>query len=139
MPSVQVSDINMYYEIFGAGEPIVLIAGLGASHTIFTRLTIKQLSQKFKVLVFDNRGAGLTDKPDIPYSIEMMADYTAALMNGVGIEKAHVIGISLGGRISIAMFLQHPDKVKSMVLASTVANGKRRSLFLFPRLIKLVR
>jgi len=128
----------MYYELHGVGEPIVLIAGLGIDHTIF-KLIIDQLLQKFKVLVFDNRGSGLTDKPDIPYSIEMMADDTAALMSGVGIEKAHIIGISMGGRITIALLLQHPDKVKSLVLASTVAIGKRRSSFHLPRLIKLVR
>jgi len=119
MPIAKVNDINMYYEMHGGGEPLVLIAGLGTDLTVYEPI-INELSQKSKVLAFDNRGVGRTDKPDAPYAIEMMADDTAALMSGVGIEKAHVLGISMGGRIAMALALQHPDKVKSLVLTSYV-------------------
>jgi len=137
MSTIKVKDINMYYEIHGVGEPLVLIAGLGTDLTLF-RLSINQLSQKFKVLVFDNRGAGRTDKPDIPYTIEMMADDTATLMSKVGIESAYVLGISLGGRIAMELTLQFPEKVKGLILASTSATVKTRLLFI-PRFIKRVR
>jgi len=137
MPIIKVNDINMHYEIHGDGEPLVMIAGLGTDISIF-RMCIKQLSQSFKVLVFDNRGVGSTDKPDIPYSIEMMADDTATLMSMVGFESAYVVGISLGGRIALELTLQFPEKVKRLVLASTSASVKAMMSFL-PKFIKRVR
>src|SRR5208337_2487529 len=123
MPTVKVNDINMYYEVSGEGEPLVLIAGLGTDLTVYERV-IGCLSKKFRVLAFDNRGVGRTDKPDIPYSIEMMADDTAALMNAAGFRKAHVLGISMGGRVAMGLALQHPEMVRSLVLASTFARKR---------------
>ena len=123
MPTIKVNDINMYYETYGSGDPLVLIAGLGTDLTVYKQI-ISLLSQEFKVLAFDNRGAGRTDKPDMPYSIEMLADDTAQLMSAVGIEKAHVLGHSMGGRIAMALSLQHPGKVNGLILASTSANIK---------------
>ena len=113
MPTIKVNDINMYYEIHGTGEPLVMIAGLGTGLSIF-RTCINQLSQRFKVLVFDNRGAGHTDKPDIPYSIEMMANDTATLMSMVGIESAYVVGISLGRAYCIGTHLEISTKGKKI-------------------------
>ena len=118
-------------------RPLVMIAGLGTGFSIF-KACINQLSQRFKVLVFDNRDAGRTDKPDIPYSIEMMANDTATLMSMVGIESAYVIGISLGGRIALELTLKFPQKVKRLVLASTSAFVKVRMSFL-PKFVKRVR
>ena len=113
----------MYYETYGSGDPLVLIAGLGTDLTVYKQI-ISLLSQGFKVLAFDNRGAGRTDKPDMPYSIEMLADDTAQLMSAVGIRKHHVLGHSMGGRIAMALALQHPGKVNGLILASTSANIK---------------
>ena len=72
-------------------------------------------------MAFDNRGAGRTDKPDAPYSIAMMADDTAGLMNALGIEHANILGISLGGRIALTLALRHPKSVEKLVLVSTSA------------------
>ena len=72
MPTIQVNNIHMYYEIYGEGKPLVLIGGLGIDLSEFDGVN-RWLAQKYRVLAFDNRGAGRTDKPDIPYSIEMMA------------------------------------------------------------------
>lgn len=135
MPTIKANDINIYYELYGEGEPLVLIAGLGTDLTVYEP-TINRLSKRFRVLAFDNRGVGRTDKPDIPYKIEIMADDTAELMNGVGINKAHVLGISMGGRIAMALALQHPSKVNSLVLAATSAKVMAGSLFR-PRWLKL--
>ncbi len=138
MPTMRIGDIDMYYEIQGAGEPIVLIAGLGtdlASHSNIIRL----LSKRHEVLAFDNRGEGRTDKPRIRYTIEMMAEDTAGLLQGLKIKKANVIGISMGGRIAMALALQYPELVKTLILTSTFARRtKDAKLPLRFRIRKLV-
>jgi 3-oxoadipate enol-lactonase len=129
MPYVKVNDIQMYYEIQGKGEPLVLILGLGTDISEWGGI-ICWFAEKFHVLAFDNRGVGRTDKPDIAYSIEMMADDTARLMQSLGIQQAHIVGISLGGRIALELSLRHAECVKKLVLVSTAArivkNWRRR-------------
>lgn len=99
MPKVNVGDINMYYEVHGEGEPLLLITGLGRDLTIWI-LQTREFSKKYQLMVFDNRGVGRTDAPDVPYSIEMMADDTAGLLDVLGIERAHILGLSMGGFIA---------------------------------------
>jgi pimeloyl-ACP methyl ester carboxylesterase len=127
MPSVHVGDINVYYELHGAephgdGPPLVFIGGLGADLTLFAPMT-RQLAQRFRVLTFDNRGAGRTDQPDAPYSIPMMADDTLGLMDALGIDRAHILGVSMGGRIAIEIAGRHPERVDRLVLISSAATG----------------
>jgi len=126
MPMVKVNDINMHYEVQGEGDPILLIAGLGTDVTSHRKI-IQLLSQEHKVVAFDNRGDGLTDKPRSRYSIEMMAEDTAGLLKMLDIGRANVIGISMGGRIAMEMALQHPELVKSLILTSTFAGRSRRA------------
>lgn len=132
MPTVTVNDITMYYELHGEGEPLVLIAGLGLDLSEWGSI-VPWLAQRYRVLAFDNRGAGRTDKPDSPYSIEMMASDTAGLMQALGVQRAHVVGISMGGRIALALALKHPELVNKLVLVSTSARMARRSWW-FPLL-----
>jgi len=120
MPSIAVNDINLYYELHGDGQPLVLILGLGTDVSEWDWL-VRWLAERYRVLVFDNRGAGRTDKPDIPYSIAMMANDTAGLMQAVGMEQAIILGISMGGRIALELALQHPQMVKKLILVSTSA------------------
>ncbi len=133
MPTLRANGINIYYEIHGEGEPLVVIAGLSMDLTALEGI-VSELSRRYKVIAFDNRGAGRTDKPDIPYSMEMMADDTAGLLNELKIMRANVMGISLGGRIAIALTLKHPELVESLILVSTgarVPNTRgRRLLFI---------
>jgi 3-oxoadipate enol-lactonase len=124
MPYVKVNDIQMYYEIHGDGEPLVLIVGLGTDISEWDGI-IHWLAEKYQVLAFDNRGVGRTDKPDIAYSIEMMADDTAELMQMLGIQQAHIVGISMGGRIALALSLRHVECVKKLVLVSTSARSMK--------------
>ena len=120
MPYVRVNDIQMYYELQGEGEPLALIVGLGTDISEWD-VIIRWLANKYQVLAFDNRGAGRTDKPDIPYSIEMMAEDTAGLMQALGMKQAHVLGISMGGRTALTLALRYPERVKKLVLVSTSA------------------
>jgi 3-oxoadipate enol-lactonase len=145
MPTVSANNITIYYEIHGAGEPVVLIAGLNSDHTLY-RGILPQLAEKYKVIVFDNRGVGQTDKPDIPYTIDMMADDTAGLLDAIGITQAHILGTSMGGRVAASLALRYPQHVKSLILVSTALKSlkgmpeswSRRLIFLMLR-IPLIR
>ncbi len=118
MPVIKVNDINLYYEVYGKGEPIVLIGGLANDLTDYTRTPIvSTLAKKYQVIVFDNRGAGRSDKPDVSYSIEMMADDTADLLKKLGIKNANIVGVSMGGRIALDLTLRHPQLVRNLSLS----------------------
>jgi len=122
MSIAQVGDINIYYEIHGEGEPLLMINGLGGNMTSWFRI-LPLLSQEHRVIAFDNRGAGRTDKPDIPYTMEMMADDIAGLLDAIGIDAAHIFGISLGGMIALNFALLHPQRIISLILGCTRCGG----------------
>lgn len=123
MPFAKVNDINMYYEIHGEGEPLVVINGGGADSKTQER-SIPVFSPEFQMVIFDVRGAGQTDKPDIPYTLEMMADDVAGLLGVLGIDSAHIRGISMGGMIAQHFVIRHPEKVRSLILTSTGCGGQ---------------
>jgi pimeloyl-ACP methyl ester carboxylesterase len=120
---IEVNNINVYYEIHGEGEPLLLIEGLGYSSWMWFK-QIPDFSKEYKVIVFDNRGVGNTDKPESEYTIEMMADDAAGLLKALRLDSAHVLGVSMGGFIAQEMALKYPSIVKSLVLASTSSRGK---------------
>ena len=99
---IKIDDIDVYYEIHGEGEPLLLVEGLGYSTWMWFK-QIPNFSREYQVIVFDNRGVGNTDKPDIEYTIEMMADDAAGLLRALDIESAHVLGVSMGGFIAQEM------------------------------------
>ena len=121
MPYAEVNGIKIYCETYGDGPPVVLIGGLGSQlQSWATQVPI--YSKYFRVIVFDNRGAGRSDKPDVPYSIELMADDTAGLLDTLGIDSAHVVGKSMGGMIGQWLAIKYPEKVKRLVLGCTSAS-----------------
>ncbi len=125
MPKVKVNDINMYYEIHGEGFPFLMIRGLSSDVYRWPLSLVKEISKHLKVVLFDNRGAGRTDKPDIEYSIKMMANDTVGLMNHLNIEDAHILGYSMGGSIAQEIVLNYPEKVKKLILCSTGCGGPK--------------
>jgi pimeloyl-ACP methyl ester carboxylesterase len=121
MPYASVNGIKIYYEIYGDGYPLALIGGLGSQIQSWAA-QIPIYSRHFRVIVFDNRGMGKSDKPDIPYTTELMADDTAALLDTLGIESAHIAGKSMGGMIAQWLAVKYPEKVGKLVLGCTSAS-----------------
>lgn len=125
MPTVRVNGVEIYYEVHGEGEPLLFICGLSMDLTAFS-WAVNDLSQRYRVIVFDNRGAGRSEKPDIPYTIEMMAEDTAGLLDALKVSRVNVAALSMGGRIALSLVLTRPDLVKSLILVSTGARVKGR-------------
>jgi pimeloyl-ACP methyl ester carboxylesterase len=123
VPKVKVNDIQMCYEVRGEGFPLVMIMGLSGNMDWWDPRMIQGLSKNFKTVVFDNRGAGRTDVSDREYSIKLFADDTVGLMDALGISRAHVLGISMGGMIAQELVLNYPEKVEKLVLCSTMCGG----------------
>jgi 3-oxoadipate enol-lactonase len=110
----------MYYVEVGAGEAVLLIMGFGGDHTAWA-FQMGALSARHRVIAFDNRGVGQTEAPDHPYTTRMMAADALGLMDALGIDRAHVIGVSMGGMIAQELALKSPDRVRSLHLGCTFA------------------
>lgn len=118
MPLIAVNDVELYYESHGSGVPLMLLGGLGLDVSEMGML-IGPLADRFRVIAVDNRGAGRSAKPPGPYSIEQMAADVAGLMDRLDLPRAHLLGISMGGRIAMALALAWPGRVNRLVLVAT--------------------
>jgi pimeloyl-ACP methyl ester carboxylesterase len=114
--SVRVGDIDIGYRILGEGEPVVLITGYSATMDMWDPFLIKELSARYRVILFDNRGMGRTTASDRSFSIGLFVEDTVGLMNALGIKKAHVMGWSMGTFIATEMALKYPEKVDKLIL-----------------------
>ncbi len=123
MAKINVQGVNLYYEIRGEGDPLIMIRGVG-SNADHWYAQVPAFSEKLRVVIFDNRGIGRSDKPDIPYTIGMMAQDTLGLMDALHIPRAHVLGISMGGMIAQEIAIRCPEKVHGLVLGCTHCGGK---------------
>lgn len=128
MPRVGANGIDIYYEEHGEGEPLLLIMGWGGNAASWLP-QVPGLAERFRVITFDNRGVGRTDAPDGPYSVRNMARDAAGLLDTLGIEKAHVMGISMGGMIAQALAIEHPERVDALVLGCTSPGGNQSAGF----------
>src|SRR5271166_6563309 len=121
MPLVKAGNINLNYDTYGDGEPLLLIMGFGMSGAGW--IPSLPFFNGFKSIYFDNRGTGLSDKPDGIYTVEGMADDASNLLRALGIAKAKVFGVSMGGMIAQELTLRHPEQVSKVVLGCTMSGG----------------
>jgi pimeloyl-ACP methyl ester carboxylesterase len=105
MSIAKIGSLDLYYEEHGAGEPLLLIMGLAADSTAWM-FQVPEFAEKYRTIVFDNRGVGRSSKPAGPYSIHEMADDAAALLDVLHVERAHVVGVSMGGMIAQELALR---------------------------------
>ena len=102
-----------------------MITGVSANTHWWDPRLIQETSKRYKTVIFDNRGAGQTDKPKVAYTIEMFADDTVNLMNALKIQRARILGISMGGMIAQEFAINYPEKVEKLVLCSTTCGGNK--------------
>ncbi len=122
MGRVNVNGVELYYQKHGSGSHLVLIEGLGVGTWLWEK-QVPEFSKHYTTIVYDNRGAGKSGKPAVSYTIDMMADDLAGLLDSLQIAKAHVLGVSMGGFIAQSFALRYPEKVDRLVLVATSAGG----------------
>ena len=132
VPDAYNSDVKIHFDVTGAGAALLVLPGLGVDIRD-VRMLVKPLAEDLTVVAVDNRGSGLSDKPNEPYTIELMAADAIAVLDAAGIELASVLGYSMGGRIALHVALTHPERVDRLVLvatgARTISTWRRDVLF----------
>ena len=117
MPKVRANNLTINYDQQGTGEPLILIPYLAADCACYA-FQLAEYAKHFTCISLDPRGAGETDKPGGVYSTELLADDVAAFMEVIGVQQAHVSGLSLGAAIGMWLAAKYPDRVKSLSLHS---------------------
>jgi pimeloyl-ACP methyl ester carboxylesterase len=121
---VHVGDIDIAYKIFGKGNPILLFNGASASMDAWDASFLKSLSSNHTVVVFDSRGIGNTTAGFKPYTMQLLANDTAGLMDALKIQKADILGYSLGGETAQQFTISYPERVNRLILVATTCGGK---------------
>lgn len=119
MPLISVGDLSINYDERGSGDPLLLIMGFGASSAGWRPEFVDGLAESFRVITFDNRGTGQSEAASAPYTMADMADDAVGVLEKLGIERAHVMGLSMGGMIAQEVALRHPRRVRGLVLGCT--------------------
>jgi 3-oxoadipate enol-lactonase len=123
MPKIRVGEHELHYERGGSGEPLLMIQGMSGTHVAWGEPFLAPLRESFDVIAFDNRGIGLSAPIDGPFTIVEMAEDAAGLLDELGIESTHVVGISMGGMIAQDLALAHPERLRSLTLGCTYCGG----------------
>ena len=122
MPYIQNQGAKIYWDEQGSGEPLLLLMGLAYPSDMWYR-TRPVLAKYYCTIAIDNRGIGRSDMPPGPYPIPLMASDALAVLDALGVESAHTYGISMGGMIAQELTLQHPKRIRSLILGCTAAGG----------------
>jgi 3-oxoadipate enol-lactonase len=127
MPIAKLDTVDLYYEFFGEGDPLLLIHGLGSSCQDW-ELQVDCFARKFRVITVDLRGHGKSDKPPGPYSIALFAEDTARLLEELNCIPAHILGISLGGMVAFQLAISFLEIVKSLIIVNSTPDLIPRTL-----------
>ncbi len=128
MPTVDAGGTELHYLRSGEGEPLLLIQGMSATHVAWGREFLAGLEPSFECIVFDNRGMGLSGRAELPFTIADMAADTAALLDALELESAHVVGISMGGMIAQELALAHPERIRTLTIGCSYCGGPEGAL-----------
>jgi pimeloyl-ACP methyl ester carboxylesterase len=120
VPLVSTPNVDLYVEEAGEGPPLLLVMGLGASLETWAAQR-DAFAERYRVIAFDNRGAGRSGCPDAPWTIPAMAEDARAVLDFLEIERAHVLGVSMGGMIAQELAILHPERVNRLVVALSFA------------------
>ncbi|MCR5880696.1 alpha/beta fold hydrolase [Phenylobacterium sp. J367] len=131
MPTARINGLNLYYERAGSGPPLLFISGTGADLRNKPNQFDGPLPRRFDMVTHDQRGLGQSDKPDVAYSMAQYADDAAGLLDHLGWDTAHVIGVSFGGMVAQELALRHPQRIRRLVLACTSPGGAGGSSYPF--------
>lgn len=137
MPTIQVNNVQFYYELHGSGQPLVLVSGLGADHQTWLPV-VERLAKQYRVLIFDNRAIGRTRDEGAPFTIDQMADDVAALATALNLKNPHFVGHSMGGNIVQRIGVRYPDKISKLALLTSSAKW-RHAMVLAMNLIGTLR
>src|SRR6185436_19576444 len=124
LQKVRVGDIEMAYKMFGKGDPIILHNGTSDHMDAWDPALLTRLASNNTVIIFDSRGIGNTTSGTEPYSIKLLGNDTAGLMDALKIQKANILGYSMGSYITQQFAITHPDKVSSVILIAGSCGGK---------------
>ncbi|HEU4404105.1 MAG TPA: alpha/beta fold hydrolase [Polyangiaceae bacterium] len=123
MPTAAVNGRDFHYLQRGAGEPLLLIQGMSGTVLAWGDAFLDELARDFAVTAFDHRGIGLSSRVDEPFTVADLAADAAALLDALGLERAHVLGISMGGMVAQELALRLPGRVATLTLGCTYAGG----------------
>ncbi len=122
MPFIRRDGVRIYYEVAGSGPALLLLEGLGYGLWMWSKQR-PVLAHRFTLVMPDHRGNGQSDKPDTPYTVRLLAEDALAVLDELGVERAHVLGVSLGGMVALELVLHAPERVLGLVLVSTTPGG----------------
>jgi 3-oxoadipate enol-lactonase len=121
LPRVRVNDVELYYEEHGSGEPLLLIPPTGWPGSVWQLGMEQRLSPHYRVIIYDQRGIGRSDKPDQEYTARQLGEDALGLLRAMGAEPAHVLGFSVGGQSAQLAAMDSPDSFRSLILAGSSA------------------
>jgi len=122
--TIRAGDIEISYNEFGNGYPLILIMGYSGEKEFWSGLLIEELSKSFRVIIFDNRGIGGSTSSEKEFTIELFAEDTKNFLDALGIEKANILGWSMGTYIAQELILKYADKVNKLIMVSACCGGK---------------